>query len=75
MKNQQLYPSLRNLQNKGIINCTSEHPELFSAVPIEDALSAFISANLEEARHMEKNREAILSFWQTMIKENTRKRE
>jgi sugar-specific transcriptional regulator TrmB len=66
MKNQQLYPSLRNLQIKGIINCTSEHPQLFSAVPIEDALSAFISADLEEARYMEKNREQILSLWRSI---------
>lgn len=75
MKNQRLYPSLRNLQNKGIINCTSEHPKLFSAVPIEEALRSFISANLEEAQHMAENRETILSFWRTMVKENTRHRE
>jgi sugar-specific transcriptional regulator TrmB len=71
MKNQQLYPSLRNLQNKGIINCTNEHPKLFSAVPIEEALSSFINANLQEAQQMEENRKRILSFWRSMMKENT----
>jgi sugar-specific transcriptional regulator TrmB len=75
MKNQQLYPCLRNLQNKGIINCTGERPKLFSAVPIEEALSSFISANLEEAQQMEENRKKILSFWQAMMKENTHNRE
>jgi sugar-specific transcriptional regulator TrmB len=75
IKNQQLYPSLRNLQNKGIINCTSEHPKLFSTVPIEEALSTFINASLKEAQHMEENKEKILSFWQAMMKENTHHRE
>jgi len=75
MKSQQLYPSLKNLREKGVINCTTEHPQLFSAVPIEDALSSFINANLEEAQHMEENKKKILSFWQAMIKENTHNRE
>ena len=70
MKNQQLYSSLRNLKNKGIINCTSEQPKLFSAVPVEEALSSFINANLKEAQQMEKNKKKILSFWQAMMKEN-----
>jgi sugar-specific transcriptional regulator TrmB len=71
MKNQRLYPSLRNLQKKGIVNCTCEHPKLFSAVLIEEALSSFINANLEEAQHMEENRKKILSFWRSMMKEDT----
>lgn len=75
MRNQQLYPSLRNLQNKGIINCTSERPKLFSAVPIEEALSSFINASLEEAQQMEENKKKILAFWQAMIKENRQHRE
>jgi sugar-specific transcriptional regulator TrmB len=75
MKNQSLYPCLRNLQNKGIINCTSERPKLFSAVPIEEALSTFINANLQEAQQMEENRKKILSFWQAMMKKNTHHRE
>lgn len=71
MKNQQLHSCLKNLQDKGIINCTSNHPKLFSAVPIEEALGSFINANLEEARQIEENREKILSIWQTIIKKNT----
>jgi sugar-specific transcriptional regulator TrmB len=71
MKNQQLYPSLKNLQNKGIINCIQEHPKLFSAVPIEEALSTFINANLEEAQNMEENREKILALWRSLTKKNS----
>jgi sugar-specific transcriptional regulator TrmB len=69
MKNQQLYLCLRKLQNKGIINCTSEYPKLFSAVPIEEALNSFINANLKEAQNMEENKKKILSFWRAMMKE------
>ena len=75
MKKQQLYPCLQNLQNKGIVNCTSERPTLFSAVPIEKVTDLLVKANLEEAQLMEENRQKILSFWQTMIKENTHHRE
>ena len=71
MKNQRLYPSLRNLQKKGIVNCTCEHPKLFSAVPIEEALSTFINADLEEAQQMEENKEKILSLWRSMTKKNS----
>lgn len=70
MKKQQLYLCLGNLKNKGIVNCTGERPMLFSAVPIEEALSAFVKANLERAHQMEANRKRILSFWRSMMKEN-----
>ena len=72
---QQLYHSLKNLQRKGCVKATHEHPSRFSAVPIEEALSSFIKANLEEAQHIEENRKKTLSFWQAMMKENTRHRE
>jgi hypothetical protein len=44
---------------------------LFSAVPIEDALRSFINANLEEAQQLEEKRKKILSFWRSMMKEDT----
>jgi sugar-specific transcriptional regulator TrmB len=71
MNKQRLYPCLRNLREKGVVNCTDDRPMLFSAVPIEDALSSFINANLEEAQQLEENRKKILSFWRSMMKEDT----
>lgn len=68
MKNQRLHPCLRNLQDKGIVNSTSDYPKLFAAVPVEEALSSFISANLEEAQQMEENKQKILAYWQRIIK-------
>jgi len=75
MKKQQLYSCLKSLQDKGIVNCTGEHPTLFSAVAIEKVIDSLIKANLEEAQHMEENRKKILSSWRSMIKENTHHRE
>jgi hypothetical protein len=34
---------------------------LFFVVPVEDALSSFINANLEDAQQVEENRKKILS--------------
>jgi sugar-specific transcriptional regulator TrmB len=71
MQKQRLYSCLRNLREKGVVYCTDDRPMLFSAVPIEDALSSFINANLEEAQQLEENRKKILSFWRSMMKEDT----
>lgn len=70
MNKQRLYPSLKNLQNKGIVNCIGEYPNLFSAVPIEEALSSFINAHLDEAQSMEENRQKILAYWQEIVKKS-----
>ncbi len=71
MNNKRLYPSLKNLQNRGIVNCTGDYPKLFSTVPIEEAMSSFINANLKEAQKMEENKQTILSYWQAMIRKNS----
>ncbi len=71
MSNQRLYPCLKKLQDRGIVNCTSAYPKLFAAVPIEEALRACINANLEEAQTLEENKQKILSFWQAMINKNS----
>lgn len=70
IKNNQLHACLKNLQDKGVVSSVQENPKLFSAVPIEDALSMFINANLREAESMEQNRQKILTYWQTMIKKD-----
>jgi len=75
MKNQRLYACLRSLQNRGIITYTEEHPKLFFTLLTGEPLTTFINANLEKAQQMEVNRERILSFWRSMMKENTQLRE
>ena len=62
---QQLYPSLRNLQNKGIVSSTIEHPARFSALPFEKVLDLFIRAKVEETQSLQQSKDEILSKWQT----------
>jgi sugar-specific transcriptional regulator TrmB len=69
---QQLYRSLRNLQSKGIVSSTFEHPARFSVAPIETVLDLFIKAKIEETHRLQQNKEEILSDWQSIaIGENS----
>jgi sugar-specific transcriptional regulator TrmB len=62
---QQLYPSLRNLQTKGIVSSTIEHPARFSALSFEKVLDLFIRAKVEETQRLQQSKDEILSKWQT----------
>jgi sugar-specific transcriptional regulator TrmB len=64
---QQLYPCLKCLQSKGIVNATLERPALFSAVPFEKVLNLLIKAKMEEAQRMQQDKDEALSDWQSMI--------
>jgi len=66
MNKQQLYPCLKNLQSKGIVNATIEFPARFSAVPFETVIDFFIKAKMEEARLIQQSKERILSDWQSI---------
>jgi sugar-specific transcriptional regulator TrmB len=68
---QQLYPSLKNLQERGIVNSTHERPAIFSAVSIEKVLDAFIKARMEEIQRMIQNKEELLSSWRLMAHNNS----
>lgn len=63
---QQLYPSLKSLQKRGIVSSTLEHPARFSAIPFEKVLDLFIKAKMEETQALRKSKEEILSKWQTI---------
>jgi sugar-specific transcriptional regulator TrmB len=63
---QQFYPSIKQLQNKGIVSSTIEHPARFSALPFEKVLDLFIKTKMEETRHLQQSKEAILSNWQKL---------
>jgi sugar-specific transcriptional regulator TrmB len=62
---QQLYPSLRKLQNKGIVSSTIEHPARFSALTFEKVLDLFIRAKVEETKRLQQSKDEILTKWQT----------
>ncbi len=62
----QVYRSLQNLQSKGLVAATLEHPARFSAVPIEKVLDLFIKAKMEEAQEIQRDKAEILSIWDSI---------
>jgi sugar-specific transcriptional regulator TrmB len=63
---QQLYPSLKRLQSKGVVNSTFEHPARFNAIPFERVLDIFIKAKIEETRNLQKSKTEILANWKNL---------
>ena len=68
---QQLYPSLKNLEERCVVNSSNERPAVFSAVPIEQVLDALIKAKIKETQHMIQNKEALLSKWKLKIRNSS----
>lgn len=68
MYKQQLYRSLKNLQKKGLVKASPEHPASFTAVTIEDALNSFREVRLEEAQLIKEKKDELLSRWKATIK-------
>ena len=63
---QQVYLVLKNLQKRGMTKATPTRPLIFTAVPIERVLDAFIKANIEETQRMIHNKEELLSSWRSI---------
>ena len=64
---QQLYPSLKSLQSKAIINSTITHPARFSAIPFEKTLDLLARAKLKEAENIQQNKNALLADWKSIV--------
>jgi sugar-specific transcriptional regulator TrmB len=71
MYKQQLYPCLKSLQKKGVVNATCKRPARFSALPFEKVLDLLIKANIEEAERMIHDKEKLLSNWRSMTPNNS----
>jgi len=65
---QQLYRSLKNLRDKGMVSVTLERPSNFSAVPLEKVVDLFVKAKAEQAKVLQESREELLATWKSMIK-------
>ncbi|HEX9863131.1 MAG TPA: helix-turn-helix domain-containing protein [Candidatus Bathyarchaeia archaeon] len=64
---QTLYRAIKNLQSKGLITATLEHPAKFSAVPFDRVLDLFVKAKTEEAHRIEQDKTSLLSDWQSIV--------
>jgi sugar-specific transcriptional regulator TrmB len=68
---QKLYPALRNLQKRGVVNSTHKRPAIFSAISIEEALDAVIKTRIEETQRTIENKEELLSSWRSIAHNNS----
>jgi sugar-specific transcriptional regulator TrmB len=66
MSKQTVYRAIKNLERKGIITATLEHPSRFSAVPFEKVLDLFVKAKTEEVHRIEQDKKGLLSDWQSI---------
>ena len=66
VQKQQLYRSLKNLQKKGIVTSTLEHPARFSAVSFDKVVDVFVKAKMAEAHQIQENKDEILANWQSI---------
>jgi len=71
MQKTDLASCLENLENRGLVKkIVKVSTEQFFTVNLEKALDILIEADLKEAMVAEKNREAVLKYWDYMFKES-----
>ena len=57
------YHLLTNLQNKGIISATFQHPIRFSALPLDKAIGVLINAEKERVKTLESQEKSLVELW------------
>jgi HTH-type transcriptional regulator, sugar sensing transcriptional regulator len=67
LNKQQVFPLLKNLQNKGLIYATFEHPAIFYAISFEKVLDMIAGLKLEEARNAQKDKDLLFKIWQSLL--------
>jgi sugar-specific transcriptional regulator TrmB len=70
LEKQNIYPSLKRLQSKGIISSTLEHPARFSGSPFEQVLDLLIKAKVEETKYLQESKKEILANWKNITLED-----
>jgi sugar-specific transcriptional regulator TrmB len=63
---QQLYPSLRNLEKKGIVTTSLDRPALFSALAFEKVLELLITIKMNQAKAIKETKKELLKSWLSM---------
>jgi sugar-specific transcriptional regulator TrmB len=63
---QQLYPSLRNLEKKGIVTTSLDRPALFSALAFEKVLELLITIKMDQAKAIKETKKELLKSWLSM---------
>jgi sugar-specific transcriptional regulator TrmB len=63
MNKGQVYRLLQNLQKKGFVEATLEHPTRFIPVPFEKVIDLFIKSKREEISLIEKTKKDLINEW------------
>lgn len=69
----QLYRSLKELQNRGMVNSSSEYPARFSAVLFDKFLDLLIQAKKEQAKSLQESKKMLLSTWRSITRKTDEK--
>jgi HTH-type transcriptional regulator, sugar sensing transcriptional regulator len=67
LNKQHVYPLLKNLQNKGLIYATFEHPAIFYAISFEKVLDMIATSKIEEAKNAQKDKNLLFKIWQSLL--------
>ena len=57
------YHLLTNLQNKGIVSATFQHPIKFTALPLDKAIGELINAEKERVKNLESQEKNLVELW------------
>ncbi len=60
------YHLLTNLQNKGIVSATFQHPTRFSGLPLDKAIGVLINAEKERVKSLESQEKGLVDLWGTL---------
>jgi sugar-specific transcriptional regulator TrmB len=63
---QHLYPSLKNLKNKGAVTSSLERPALFSAVAFEKVVELLITIKVEQAKAVKETKKELMDSWRSI---------
>ncbi|TLX93248.1 MAG: TrmB family transcriptional regulator [Thaumarchaeota archaeon] len=57
------YHLLTNLQNKGIVSATFQHPIKFSAISLDKAIGVLVNAEKERVKSLESQEKNLVELW------------
>ncbi len=60
------YHLLTNLQNKGIVTASFQHPIKFSAISLDKAIGILINSEKERVKHLESQEKSLIELWGTI---------
>jgi sugar-specific transcriptional regulator TrmB len=67
---QQIYPILRKLENKKILEISNSRPAIVTAVSFEIILNMLIDSRINEAKNIQEKKAQLISTWQEVIWKN-----